>query len=145
MNIQRLSAPASSGIASKGPIQRKGETTEPADPTGTSEVSAPTQRLLAYAEKLDQRIQSAIESNKLSPRQANALQGASAQFQALMTRISKAKLGPEGPTPYFQDALKALSEKIAAIVTAGQPSQPTSIATATEVKAAPAGEVDTLA
>lgn len=145
MNIQRLSAPATSGTASKGPIQRKGETIEPADPTGTSEVSAPTQRLLAYAEKLDKRIQSAIETNKLSPRQANALQGASAQFQALMTRISKAKLGPEGPTPYFQDALQALSEKIGAIVTAGQPTQPTTEAAATSAKTTPPGEVDTLA
>jgi hypothetical protein len=147
MNIQRLSATASNGVAKNGPIQRKAELEKkPAGETEVGEASDPSKRLLAFAEKLDQRIANAAESNKLSQRQLNALNGASAQFHALMNRIGNADFGAEGPAPYFLEALDALSKKIAGIVGAGagQPTEDTAAAAAL-AKKSPAGEIDTLA
>ena len=155
MNISRLSTAGGSGHGAAGSVERKHEVEKPE--TRKNEAAPGQQkRLAAYTEKVDQRIENLLASNKLSEREVNALQEAASEFQQLMQRIGNADFGVEGPKRQFLHVLGQFTQKVGAILEGAQPADPTrvetlsaggksAVATLAKTGVLPQPQIDTLA
>lgn len=136
MNISRLSSvPASAQPVAARPYQAPKVANDP-DNDGDSKPQAPltnlgvqttqpespsqqdvdySTRMANFANRIENRVQNAIDTGNLSPDQTQALQDASTQFQALMNRIGNADFS-SAPKRQVLYALHQLTHQIQSIL-----------------------------
>ena len=143
MNISRLSSTGGANVGAANPIQKP--EVKPTEGSVAETPASPAKRLANYSEKVGARVQNAIDENKLSEKQVEALEQAAQEFQQLLARIGNAEFGVDGPKRHFLHVLGQFQQQVGSILNAAsgptRPDQHASVA----LQAAAQKKIDTLA